>query len=414
MTFNWNGKHSHKLAITLMEITMKYKKIIILISTAALSSCAIMPSGKVAYKLRIASIEENGDLSLYCYRMQSIQEALAIAQTSFRPGLKTTVLQAYVDNYNKVMNNLKHIDANSDITKIRHKGESYACWMPEMRRVMPLMTTEMQTHINPEYYPSMENERREKNKTGEIFYAHAKKETNRTLKLHDFLTIYRYNPEREGLNKDLQAAYDNASIHLILKIVDDMSIGGEYVFKERVIPGLRNYFKPQSLEAMKKTAQDKNYFPNFPLNLSFMSHYAFDYPDSPQKTGTNIVISLYVTDFENTAHQYSITVPEEKHGTVQQCYDVPTFSRDRKGKKVKTGKTQSRCVDSTYTYTEDFVQKGTSYTTYLTGKMTMSINGRTILRNDRIITSADDVQEAEKQMVRYIAYRIKEGIFSAN
>ncbi len=162
MTFNWNGKHSHKLAITLMEITMKYKKIIILISTAALSSCAIMPSGKVAYKLRIASIEENGDLSLYCYRMQSIQEALAIAQTSFRPGLKTTVLQAYVDNYNKVMNNLKHIDANSDITKIRHKGESYACWMPEMRRVMPLMTTEMQTHINPENYPSMENERREK------------------------------------------------------------------------------------------------------------------------------------------------------------------------------------------------------------------------------------------------------------
>lgn len=373
-----------------------------------------MPSGKVAYQLERASITESVDLSLYCDRLQPIQEALAIAQTSFRPGLETTVLQAYVDNYNKAMNNLKHIDANSDITNIRYKGESYACWMPEMRRVMPLMTTEMQAHINPEYYPSKENERGEKNKTGEAFYAHAKKEKNRTLKLHDFLTIYRYNPEREGLNKDLQTAYKNASIYLILKIVDDMSIGGEYVFKDRVIPELRDYPPPQSLEAMKKTAQDKDYFPLFPLYVEYMGNYAFNYPDSPLKNGTNIVVSLYVTDVKNTAHQYSITVPEEKHGTVQQCYDVPTFSRDHKGKKVKTGKTQSRCVDSTYTYTEDFEQKGTSYTTYLTGKMTMSINGRSVLRNYSIVTSAGDVQEAEEKMVRLIAYKIKEGIFSVN
>ena len=397
---------------------MKYKHLItILISTVMLTSCAETPQGKVSYNLKISSNQAGMNPYYYCYSVENLQDALAIAQTGPRAGLVTTVLQAYIDNYNKIINNIKHINAQSSIDDIRRKGDSYACWMPEMRRVIPLMTAEMQAQINPESYPSAANEQSAKNQAGEAFYQLAQKEKNKTVKLHDLLATYRYNPERKGLNNDLQTAYENATNHIIMKIAGDKSIGSEDVLSDGVIPGLRNYYNTQSLNDMKKAARDKDL--PYPLDVDCMCHYVFDYPDSPQKTGTNFVITLRITKADSFVGNYSRTVPEERRGTEQHCYDVPVLSRDRNDKIVKTGETKSRCVDSSYTYTEDAVQSGTNHTTTLAGKMTMSINGRTILKNDDLIgyestedATVDSVKEAQFDIVQSIAYRIKKRIFT--
>ena len=87
---------------------------------------------------------------------------------------------------------------------------------------------------------------------------------------------------------------------------------------------------------------------------------------------------------------------------------------------MKTGETKTRCVNSTYTYTENAVYSGTEYTTTLKGKIMMSMNGRTIHKNQDIIgyestesTSADSLEKAQNNIVRFMAYKIKMGIFSA-
>lgn len=70
----------------------------------------------------------------------------------------------------------------------------------------------------------------------------------------------------------------------------------------------------------------------YPLEASCMCHYVFDYPSAPQKAGTNFVITLRLTKAERESGSYRRTAPEQREGVAQQCYDVPVFSRDGKGK----------------------------------------------------------------------------------
>lgn len=396
--------------------------IIVLISTLLLSACAWTSRGKINRNLESASYlaNKNSYSSSYCDSLDYLKGALAIAQAKGSTGLQAKVLQAYVDNYNKIIINLKYIHAQSSINDIWQKGESYACWMPEMHRVMPLMTAEMKAQIHPESYPSTAYEQKGRDLAGEAFYQLAQKEKNKTVKLHDLLATYRYSPGRKGLNHDLQTAYENATNHIILKNAGDRAIAGKDVLREGVIPGLRHYYAEKSLDERKKEASDRNKVLPYPLEVSCMCHYVFDYPNAPQKTGTNFVITLRLTKAKRESGSYRRTAPEEREGVTQQCYDVPVFSRDGKGKKMKTGETKTRCVNSTYTYTENAVYSGTEYTTTLRGKIMMSMNGRTILKNQDIIgyestesSSADSLAKAQNDIVRLMAYKIKVGIFSA-
>ncbi|GEM_PF-1756573 len=53
----------------------------------------------------------------------------------------------------------------------------------------------------------------------------------------------------------------------------------------------------------------------------------------------------------------SRTKPEVRQGTQQTCVNVPVLERDKNNQVVKTGATESRCANGTYTYTVDTTER---------------------------------------------------------
>ena len=392
---------------------MKYRNIFVLITTIALTSCSLSTRGKVNKLISEASDRYMPEQQ-YCYSLYLLQEARKEALNGFGSGSTTIVLQNYVNNYNRMMDSLKNVNSQSRHSDIETKAQSYICWLPEMRHIMELMPPEMQTQIKPEYNPFSVSIYYAASDASDAWYRSAQKESNKTKKLYKLLSCYYYTPDNQNIISALQNTYTNAIYHLIIKNTSNKEINGINVITDKVIPMIERPYQKPSLNKMMDSAGP---YIEHPLSIQ---DYRIDIKQEPQKTGNNIVITLHLNKAERFSENYSQTVPEERQGAAQSCYDHPVLERDRDNVIRKTGLNETHCINTTYTYAVDTTQSGVNYTTVLDGVMTLTLNGRVVIKNQKIgasYSSADstnDITQSWRDIVDQIEDAIRDVILSDN
>lgn len=348
--------------------------LIVALSGLLLTSCAIVTKVKVNKHLQDST--ENISSGNYCDGLKSLDYALETAESGRRQNPVDTVLQNYITSYNTVMQRVAPINAQSSVDQQRLKADTWKCWLLAMRKVAPKMSPSLKRAILPAFTLDRLNLQEVSIPVSNAFYARAAKQNDKTLKFYDLLMSYYYNSNRPMINDEIQKAYNNAKWHIVIKNAGDKYIDSDPVLSHYIIPEIKKSIRSTSLDSLKS---------------DILAAYAdkaliYDIQNTSQKSGNNAVITLKSTKAKRTSNNFTRTVPVERTSTEQYCYDVDVYSRDDdKDKKIKLKReTERRCDDRTTTYTENTQESGIANFTELSGTMSATINGRSVLQNQRI------------------------------
>lgn len=354
----------------------KSNLLIIALSGCLLTSCAVVTKVKVNRHLKESTKNIiSGD---YCDGLESLKYALQTAESARRKTPVDTVLQSYVTNYNTVMQKVSSINEKSSIGEQQLKADTWKCWLPAMKKVASKMSPSLKSTIQPEFSLDRITFQQAGVPVSNAFYERATKQKNKTLKFYDLLMSYYYNRDRPMIEDELNKAYNNAKWHIIIKNSGDKYIDNEPILSHYIIPEINKSIKTRTINTLKS---------NIPAFYK-AQELIYDIQSTSQKTGNNIIVTLKSTKAKRTSSDFTRTVPVERTSTEQYCYDVDVYSRDddeKKNRKINLKReTERRCDDRTTTYTENTQESGTSNFTELSGTMTVTINGRTIVTNQRI------------------------------
>lgn len=278
------------------------------------------------------------------------------------------------------MQNVASINSKSSIDEQRKKAETWRCWLPEMRKIAPKMSASLKNTINPAFILDRLTLREVDVPLSNTFHERAITQKDSTKKFYDLLMSDYYNTDRPGIDDEVKKAYNKATSHVIIKNSGDKYIDGTPVLSNYIIPEVRRSIKVTSLNQLKNSATA--YYDN--------PEVLYDIQTSAQKTGNNIVVTLKSTNAKRTSNGFTRNIPVERTATEQHCYDVDIITKDddHKDKKLNLKReTERRCDDRTYTYTENVQETGVANYTELRGTMSITINGRTVVKNKAVTGS---------------------------
>lgn len=373
----------------------------IIFSVFMLSSCSLVTKYKVDNQLQLSA--NNLSAGNYCTSLIKLNDALQLAEAGNSEWSQKVVLQNYIDSYNTVMDRVADINAQSAAARQRLKAETWRCWIPAMQEIAPKMTPTLKAKISPAYALDRVTVSEAERAAGNAYYRQSMKQNNKLAKFYDILMTYHYDNQKPNISDELRQAYNHAIGHIIIKNAKDGTLNGKPVITSYVMPQLTHSFKTLTLEELTK---------NIPAAYNKHEPF-FDYENKNQKTGNNINITLRIGDIKRTVEDFRRNVPVEREAKTQRCYNVnvPIADNARKHdehKKPLRTRTERRCDDYTTTYSENIVETGIRYNTWVTTHLSISINGHNHVNNKPLKgyatseNSGDDPVAVGKQIATMI------------
>lgn len=341
-----------------------------------LTACGLSTTAKVNKHLKYSTEDiTSGD---YCAGLKNLQHALRTAESGRRQKPIETVLQNFVSNYNTVMQKVAPFNSQSSIDSQRLKADTWACWIPAMQETAPKMSASLKSGINPAYTLDRITLQDVTKPLSNAFHERALRQGDKKLKFYDLLMSYYYDSKRPDIIDEVQKAYDNATWHIIINNSGEKYIEGTPILANYIIPQIKRSIKVENLATIKS---------NIPASYDSKNNI-YDIQHTPHKTGNNVIVTLTGTSANRTSRDFIRDVPVERTATEQYCYDVDVYYRDDEDEKKKRPKirrdTERRCDDRTYTYIENTQETGVANYTELSGLMSISINGRSVVKNQTI------------------------------
>lgn len=380
---------------------MKILRYFIVVSCMLLlTACGLSTTARVNKQLKHSTEDiTSGD---YCSGLKKLQYALNTAESGRRQKPVETVLQNFVSNYNTVMQKVASINSQSDIASQRLKADTWACWIPAMQEVAPKMSASLKGGINPAFTVDRITLQEVTKPLSQAFHERALKQDDKKQKFYDLLMSYYYDSKRPDIVNEVQNAYANATWHIIINNTGEKYIDGTPILANYIIPEIKRSIKVETLATIKS---------NIPASYDSKNNI-YDIQYSPQKKGNNVIVTLKGTSANRTSRDFTRDIPVERTATEQYCYDVDVYYRDDEDEKKRKPKirreTERRCDDRTYTYTETTQESGVANNTDLSGLLSVSVNGRSVVKNKTIYgtgsveNTSKDIDYAANQFAQHV------------